>query len=150
MFTYHLLVENTNKGPIKLPLLLFAPLPLLVFFNCHCWCFSPTVFLITTGLVYLSFVGGKHQQRLHKITTVAVCSLATVSVCSLATVGVFHQQSSSSSQVLFTYHLLVENTNKGSIKLPLLLFAHLPLLVFFNCHCWCFSPTVFLITTCLV
>jgi hypothetical protein len=47
-----------------------------------------------------------------------------------ATVGVFHQQSSSSSHVLFSYHLLVENTNKGSIKLPLLLFAHLPLLVF--------------------
>jgi hypothetical protein len=27
-----LLVENTNKGSIKLPLLPFAPLPLLVFF----------------------------------------------------------------------------------------------------------------------
>jgi hypothetical protein len=94
-------VENTNKGSIKLPLLPFAPLPLLVFF-------LP------------------------------------------ATVGVFHQQSSSSPHVLFSYHLLVENTNKGSIKSPLLLFAPLPLLVFFTCHCWCFSPTVFLITTGLV
>jgi hypothetical protein len=76
-------VENTNKGSIKLPLLPFAPLPLLVFF-------LP------------------------------------------ATVGVFHQQSSSSPQVLFSYHLLAENTNKGSIKSPLLLFAPLPLLVFFT------------------
>ncbi|TXE17152.1 hypothetical protein ES692_10880, partial [Psychroserpens burtonensis] len=90
LFTYHLLVENTNKGSIKSPLLLFAPLPLLVFFTCHCWCFSPTVFLIVTCPVYISFVGGKHQQRLNKITTVAVCSFASVGVFSLATVGVFH------------------------------------------------------------
>ncbi|WP_222612260.1 hypothetical protein, partial [Psychroserpens burtonensis] len=87
------------------------------FLTCHCWCFSPTVFLIVTCPVYISFVGGKHQQRLNKITTVTVCSFTTVGVFSLATVGVFHQQSSSSSHVLFTYYLLVENTNKGCVIL---------------------------------